>query len=466
MFNIIVATDLQNNIGRDNKIPWYLPEDLKYFRDITTGNGKNAVIMGRKTWESIPEKYRPFKNRFNIVLTRDVGKHTCNNSSMESVMFMSSLQNALNYLYNRDDFEDIFVIGGSQIYKEALEHSDLNKIYITKINTIYENCDCVFPTYKNNPYLVKVSASKYLKFPDTSPSIIYQHLVYSVHPEYQYLNLVKDIIDNGAVRDDRTGTGVLSLFGKKMEFDLKHHFPLLTTKRVFWRAVVEELLFFIRGQTDANILSNLNITIWDGNTSREFLDQRGLEEYDVGDMGPMYGWNWRHWGAGYWGCKHNYKGQGIDQLIRAINEIKTNPTSRRILISAWNPSVLKAGVLPPCHVMFQFYVQNNYLSCQLYQRSGDMGLGIPFNIASYSLLTYMMAQVCGLKPGKFIHVIGDAHVYKTHIEPLKIQLQREPWKFPTLELNSEIKNIENFEKEDIKLMNYKSHPFIKMQMAV
>jgi dihydrofolate reductase/thymidylate synthase len=247
----------------------------------------------------------------------------------------------------------------------------------------------------------------------------------------QYLDLVREIIADGAVRGDRTGTGTVSLFGKSMRFNLRGGvFPLLTTKRVFWRGVAEELLWFVAGSTDGSALAAKGIGIWDGNGSRAFLDSVGLGHREEGDLGPVYGFQWRHWGAPYKTKRECYTGEGIDQLAECIRLIKTDPTSRRIVMSAWNPSDLPAMALPPCHMFAQFYVAHGELSCQLYQRSGDVGLGVPFNIASYALLTRLVAQVCGLGAGDLVHVLGDAHVYANHVDPLREQLLNAPRPFP------------------------------------
>jgi len=284
--------------------------------------------------------------------------------------------------------------------------------------------------------------------------------------ETQYLNIIKGIIDNGYYKMDHTGTGTYTKLGVKIEFDLKERFPLLTTKKVFFRGIVEELLWFIKGDTNSKNLSKKGIKIWDRNSSREYLDKIGLKNRKVGDLGPIYGFQWRHFGAPYIDCETDYTGKGIDQLKNCIHLIKNNPSSRRILMSAWNPPQTKEMALPPCHLMCQFFViKKEYLSCLVYLRSGDMGLGIPFNIASYALLTCMVAQVCGLKRGSLIQIIGDAHVYKNHIEPLKEQLKRVPREFPKLILNK-VKDIDGFKYEDFKIVDYNPYPTIKMKMSV
>jgi dihydrofolate reductase/thymidylate synthase len=287
------------------------------------------------------------------------------------------------------------------------------------------------------------------------------------HEEMQYLNIIKDIIETGVQKCDRTGTGTLSKFGCQMRFSLRNgRFPLLTTKRTFFRGVLEELLWFIAGDTNAGHLRDKGIHIWDGNASREYLDANGFQDRDEGDLGPVYGFQWRHFGAVYTNMHADYKGQGVDQLARAIETLKRTPDDRRIIVSAWNPADVTKMALPPCHMFCQFYVANGELSCQMYQRSCDMGLGVPFNIASYALLTCMVAQVCGLKPGEFIHVLGDTHVYINHVEPLREQLKREPREFPTLKLNPNVMNIDDFTAEDFEVIGYRPHGRIDMKMAI
>merc|ERR1719162_1886224 len=289
-----------------------------------------------------------------------------------------------------------------------------------------------------------------------------------VNPEeVQYLDMCREIIENGVKRGDRTGTGTLSKFGTQMRFSLRDGtLPLLTTKRTFWRGVAEELLWFVKGSTNANELAAKDIHIWDGNGSREFLDARNLSHREVGDLGPVYGFQWRHFGAEYKDMHTDYTGQGVDQLAECINKIKNDPTDRRILLSAWNPADLSLMALPPCHMFCQFYVANGELSCLMYQRSSDMGLGVPFNIASYALLTCMMAQVCGLKPGEFVHTMGNAHVYSNHVDPLKTQLDRTPRPFPILKVNPDVKDIDGFKASDFEILGYDPHKKIEMEMAV
>jgi thymidylate synthase len=284
----------------------------------------------------------------------------------------------------------------------------------------------------------------------------------------EYLSLIKNVLENGTRRETRNGV-TYGIFGTQMRFNLRDgQFPLLTTKRVPWRTVLRELLWFVSGDTSNERLNERNVHIWDANSTREFLDSRGLQRYPVGTLGPVYGHQWRSFNAEYRGAlpPEEYRGTGVDQLQQVIEQIKRDPTNRRHIVSAWNPLQINDMALPPCHVLFQFYVSNGELSCQLYQRSGDIGLGVPFNIASYSFLTYMIANVCGLRPGEFIHVLGDAHIYEEHMDSLREQLEREPYNIPTLRLNVEpgSKTIDEFVEEDFVIENYKFHRKIRMQM--
>ncbi|XP_020288183.1 thymidylate synthase [Pseudomyrmex gracilis] len=287
------------------------------------------------------------------------------------------------------------------------------------------------------------------------------------HGEYQYLRLIEKIIKSGTQKSNRTGIDTLSTFGEQMRFELRNDvFPLLTTKRIFWRAVVEELLWFIKGSTNSKELAAKNVHIWDENGSRDFLDSYGFTDRKEGDLGPIYGFQWRHFGAEYKDMHTDYTGQGIDQLKEVIHKIKHSPNDRRIIMTAWNPIDIPKMALPPCHCFVQFYVSNGELSALLYQRSADMGLGVPFNIASYSLLIYMIAHVTGLKPGEFVHTMGDCHVYVKHINALKEQIEREPREFPKLKILRDVKDIDDFVVEDFELTDYKPYPKIYMKMAV
>ena len=293
------------------------------------------------------------------------------------------------------------------------------------------------------------------------------------HEEYQYLNLIHDILEYGTMEMGRNGM-TKSIFGASMIFSLENgKIPILTTKRIAWKTCIKELLWFIRGDTDNKILQEQGVHIWDGNGSRDFLDSRGLYNNKEGDLGPVYGHQWRHFNAPYMGCNVDYSGKGVDQLQQIIDILKSpdpvTRTTRRMVLSAWNPCQLNDMALPPCHVLMQFNVTDgNKLSCALYQRSGDVGLGVPFNITSYSALTHIIAKHCGLIAYEFVYHLGNAHIYEQHIEALKDQMKRKPYEFPRIEIcetDDNRENIDNYIMENIKLINYKSHDSIIMKMV-
>jgi len=324
------------------------------------------------------------------------------------------------------------------------------------------------------------------------------------HEEYQYLDLLQQILDKGETKENRTGIDTVGIFGTQMRFSLKDQFPILTTKKVYWRGVVEELLWFIRGETDSKLLEAKGVNIWKGNTSREYLDKKGLVNYPEGESGCNYSWNWRHFNGKFeaeqvvpidgselgledafeifdpekhdpvdmkrrvFKCKTG-PNTGVDQLKNVIEKIRTNPNDRRLIVTAWNPLQVDQAALPPCHAFFQFYVCNGKLSCQVYQRSVDVPIGLPFNISSYALLTYIVAKITGLDLGDLIWVGGDTHIYVNQIEGVKKQLKRNPYDFPKLSINENIKNLEDVENsnfEDYKLIGYKSHDAIKLPFAI
>nr|QFG74136.1 MAG: thymidylate synthase [Megaviridae environmental sample] len=478
MFSLVAGVTLHNNklgIACNNRIPWYIPNDLKSFRRITMDG---IVIMGRKTYFDIPEKNRPLFGRLNVVVSRNPNVRKL--GIPDNVLVYNSFDKALCDMMA---IGKVYVIGGADIYNQAIQYKECHTLHLNFISMRSNEeipCDCYFPNIgdfklmKNTEipcegeYILKECTferctysidSNLKKPPNTLPN--------TPHPEYQYLKAIRDIIDNGVTRRDRTGEGTKSKFGLTMRWSLENKvFPLLTTKKVFWRGVLEELLWFVRGDTNERTLADKKVHIWKDNASREFLDSIGLINREEGDLGPVYGFQWRHFGANYVNCHSKYAGEGVDQLIQCIDQIKKNPTSRRIILSAWNPKDLPQMALPPCHMMCQFYVSEGMLSCQMYQRSADMGLGVPFNIASYACLTRMIAQVCNLKAGEFIHVIGDAHVYLNHIDALEKQLERTPKPLPHLEINPNVKNIDEFQVDDFEVIKYDCYPSIPMKMAV
>ena len=286
------------------------------------------------------------------------------------------------------------------------------------------------------------------------------------HDENQYINLIEDILDNGVMVEGRNGKA-LTIFGAAMHFNLENNIvPVLTTKKVAIKTCIKELLWFISGKTDNKILKEQNVHIWDGNGSREFLDSRGLNHLEEDDLGPIYGHQWRHFNATYSTCESNYNNKGIDQLLYIINSLKDSKEkySRRLVMSAWNPCQIEEMALPPCHVLAQFNVINDELSCSVYQRSGDVGLGVPFNITSYSILTHIIAKHCNLKAKDFVYYLGNAHIYDNHIEELKYQMTREPFLFPEIRINNIYNTIDEYNISDINIINYKYHESIKMEM--
>jgi len=523
---VVAAAAGSRGIGFQGKLPWRLPGDMNHFKQVTktppSPGLTNAVIMGRKTWDSIPPKFRPLDGRVNVVLSRQGIVDGASNGD-ENVVVATSIDEAMEKLKSRSNHGSTFIIGGGEIYSHAIKSGLVNRVVYTNVKGLPEDAefDAFFPELSDVewdcvPFLAssfenKSSGERVAKrakaaeeHVDAKSGLRYEFLEYirrdnsvtannmksevvaaevsdasssdsipegpDINPEeIQYLDICRDIIENGVKRGDRTGTGTLSKFGVQMRFSLRDGtLPLLTTKRTFWRGVAEELLWFVKGSTNANKLAEKKIHIWDGNGSREFLDSRGLQHREQGDLGPVYGFQWRHFGAEYKDMHTDYTGKGVDQLADCIEKIKNNPEDRRIIMSAWNPKDLDLMALPPCHMFCQFYVdtEKNELSCQMYQRSADMGLGVPFNIASYALLTHMIAKVTGRKPGEFVHTIGDAHVYLNHVDALKEQLKRSPRAFPKLSIKEDKTDIDSFEYDDFEVVGYNPHGAIKMKMAV
>jgi len=487
---IVAASSATRGIGWKGDLPWSLPGDMKYFARVTKGkyptpeeglNPKmNAVVMGRKTWNSIPDKFRPLKGRHNVVLTRDPQKFLGSQAIPPGVMVANGLPDAWRQLgaLPKSELGEIFVIGGAELYEQSIKEKYVHTVMMTSVDT---PADMEFDTFFPDLFGDCAEESDWKECEEGSNSeshkdngLSYKFLVYkrSNREEEQYLSLIRKILKDGIERGDRTGTGTKSLFGAQMRFDLRDGtLPLLTTKKTFWRGVAEELLWFISGSTNANFLREKNIHIWDGNASKEFLESRGLGHREEGDLGPVYGFQWRHFGAEYKDMHTDYTGQGVDQLAQCIDKIKNNPEDRRILMSAWNPSALDEMALPPCHLLCQFYVDtnSNEVSCHMYQRSADMGLGVPFNIASYALLTHLVAHVTGRKSGDLVHTLGDAHVYLNHIEPLKEQLDRTARAFPKIYIDDDSetpKTIDDFTYQDLHVVGYHPYEKISMKMAV
>jgi dihydrofolate reductase/thymidylate synthase len=407
MFSIIVAIDEKNGIGFNYSIPWNLSKDQQHFWRQTQ---HAAVIMGKTTFLSLP---CTLKNRHVIVVTK---------SRLSDIITASTLDEALKEAQN---YEKIFVAGGAQLYEEAIHHPLCKELIITHIHSTYE-CDTHFPTIPCC-YIQTVR-----EYHDDFDIAWYK---YQNKEEDQYLHLIATIL-----AEPLGENGTHSIFGVMLKFNLRGGMmPLLTTKSVYWKGVVAELLWFLSGNTDCDTLSSQGVHIWDGNAAK----------HGSTDLGPIYGYQWRSFGGNY-----PSRNGGIDQIQRAIDLLKKDPTSRRIIVSAWNPADIEKMALPPCHAMFQFRVKDGYLDCMMTQRSCDVGLGLPFNIASYALLTHMVAHVTGLKAGELTISIGDAHIYKEHVTNIRAQLEIEPKQFPKLKLKEHRSDLFSFVMEDIQLENY------------
>ena len=548
--NVIACIDYQNRIGYNNQLIYDITEDKHFFKYITICNDinnensinqevSNIVIMGKNTWYSINQK--PLSNRINIIISNDISIQKqiqkFNNVYLYNNLnsFIQNIETIDNlYLFNHLYIKNIFVIGGSYLYKEVINtdnscnHNEwcISQLFITKVNnhkltknqcqeldSINNNDFIYFPeidkdTFKLTKSIEYISKNNRLnkeifKNNNTNQTIFLSFNLYQnkkiinitnnndnsinnninkesfynfindlinrskikYHEEYQYLNIMNDLLLNGEERQTRNSI-TKSNFGLRMEFNLENNkIPILTTKKVAIKTVLKELLWFISGDTNNKTLQQQGVHIWDGNSSREYLDLNGFQDREEGELGPIYGFQWRHFGTEYKDCHTDYKDKGVDQLKECIHMIKNNPTSRRMIVNAWNVKDLNIMSLPPCHILFQWYVsKDNKLSLQLYQRSGDFFLGIPFNITSYSLLIYMVAHITGLKPGRLIHIIGDAHIYESHTEAINKQLNRIPTEFPQLKINRVVKDIDDFKLEDFEFLNYHSFDTIKAPM--
>ena len=465
-------------IGKDNDLLVRIQQDLKFFRDTTKNN---TVIMGRKTWESIGKK--ALHGRYNIVITTTPQLYTEYEKMYAGLYFLTPDQ-ARESVNTHKVNGDAYIIGGSRVFKLFPEPK---KIYITHVvPDVFDagsSDKLVFVDPPDNHYkLIGYSPlHNYIsKGNDTTGQkttggtlrfLIYRRGVSDYNINHTYSSLCHNIIDQGMEKDDRTGVGTLSIFGQHLRIDLQKGFPLLTTKYIPWKHVIEELLWFIRGDTDSKLLEEKGVKIWKGNTTREFLDSRGLD-YEQGVLGKGYGWQWRFFGAQYnqvfADTSRAKPTDGFDQLEYVVNEIKTNPNSRRILMCYWNPCDLDKVALPPCHFACQFYVRQGKLDCMFTMRSTDVALGLPFNIASYAALTHIIAKKCGLEPGHLIYSGGDVHLYKNHVESIQLQLLRHARPLPRMILNDGIiqKDWSEITIDDFTLIGYFPHATIKMQMAI
>lgn len=497
-FEIILACDSKNGIALESSdnvtsissIPWKIAEDMKFFRETTARMGdnfdnsrditrKNVIIMGRKTADTFKN---PLPNRINVIITRQKDFRI-----NEGFISFSTLSDALNNLKTNVVANKVFVIGGAQLVNEAIFSKYCRAVNLNIITHNY-NCNIVL----SNEFMNEINSSKYEKCESKKivfcksinkhVELTYTRYEYINYEEIQYLNIAKKILEKGHYRMTRNAY-TYSLFGERLEFDLSNGFPLLTTKKMFTRGIFEELLFFLRGDTNTKNLKDKNVNIWNGNTSKEFIEQNNkkLEEFD---MGPMYGFQWRHYNAPYEGCKSDYNGKGIDQLKNVIDLLLNDPYSRRILLTTYNPTQSDEGVLFPCHgLTIQFYVEeNNRISLQMYQRSCDWALGVPFNIASYAALLHIIVNIVNnneninnkiYTAGRLIIVFGDVHIYSDeksdHIEPIKKQLKRKSrsFRFPDFKINKKIKSLDdlnNLQVSDLEVTGYRCDDSISIDM--
>jgi dihydrofolate reductase/thymidylate synthase len=461
--NIIVAFSTKNfGIGYQNKLPWNISEDLKQFKQVTKNS---TVVMGRNTWESIPINKRPLKDRINVIVS---SKDNILKSENVIIIHPDNLDIACQEWLKTSN---VFIIGGERLYNKFVGIADY--IYATLIEKQFE-CDVFFPIKRFGEY--KIENYSKLEFSEDE-KCNYRFVKYTKndkkHDEHVYVDHMKNIMDNGDIREDRTGTGTKSLFGGQLRFDISESIPMLTTKFVPFQLTIKELLFFLQGQTDTKILEKQGVNIWKGNTSREFLDNRGLIDYKEGDMGSMYGFILNHIGAEYKGCNHDYNNKGINQIENLIKGLKTDPWSRRHLMTTFCPIYSNQGVLLPCHglIINYYYSEKNnkkLLSCHVYIRSSDGFLGLPINILSYTILTYIIAKKCGYLPHELIISFGDAHIYKNHFDAVTNQLSRNILPLPLLKLNDDIidTDFKDIKLTDFEIIGYLSNPKIIAPMAI
>jgi thymidylate synthase len=467
-FNLIVVVTKNYAIRYENKVPWQSVEYSSYFENLVKGG---VVIMGRKTFENLPYDKRPFQGCLNVVLSTEYPKYKYLN---RDELVFTNVYGLQNVIVPQNTGKSFWVIGGLEVYKSLSNHC--SRVFITWLDKSAAPNEPKMVDLMPNLELFNYSA---LKWSDDE-QCNYRLLEYkrnfqssNNNHERQYLQLLRELLTYGNDRDDRTGVGTIGMFGKQLRYDVSKYLPILTTKFVPIGVIIKELLWFLRGETDAKILQRQGVHIWDGNTSREFLDSRGLTHLEEGDIGAGYGHQWRHFNGEYNGCDKDYTGVGFDQIEYVVNELKTNPFSRRIYFSAWNPSMMNQMALPPCHIGAQFYAEkgkdgNMYLSLQFYQRSQDVFLAANFNLVSYTILLYIISKKVNMIPKEVIHVIGDAHIYKNHKEQCLLQLERNPLPQPVLVVNESVKDKrwEDIVPEDFELIGYHYHPVIKAQMAV
>jgi thymidylate synthase len=495
---LIFAVDDALRIGVDGKLPWHLPEDLARFRELTL---HQTVVMGSRTYYSLPDKVRPLPDRTNVVITRNPQAHTEEVKRYDGkyrLVFITE-DEAEGFLNRTKNY---FVIGGRRVFSKFMHRS--TRAYVTHVHLRPLTTDKKKKETRNENENEKRDESSVTYFPiesgfgerfklvesacsqlkttssDECSVASYRFLTYELnrlhysHEEKTgYMSLMDTLLYNSeSVRPDRTGVGTLSTFGPHLRFDMSGSIvPLLTTKQMAWKTIVKELLWFLRGRPDVTALETDGVRVWSANSSRSFLDSRGLQRYREGDLGPMYPFVFRHYGALYEGCHADYSGKGVDQLERLVKGIRDDPYSRRHLMTAYDPVSVDACALPPCHgIAIQFYVHGDKkgLSCHVYCRSSDAFLGLPFNIASYAVFLHIIAKRCDLAPRDLVMSLGDAHVYTSHVAQAKEQLARHPFPFPALRVADRVKDVswENIDVADFELVGYLHHPSIRANMAV
>lgn len=465
----IVAFSKNHIIGINGELPWHLPEDMRRFRQMTIDC---VLIMGRRTFDSLGGQ--PLQGREHWVITRTPEAGV----AMDNVRYMTMTEACTAAAEACSNGRRVMIVGGESIYEHFLMSGGVQRLYVSYVDRtvpVPEGAKAVVARFP-------VNALEGYELVNAEPSrdVGVQYLTYVLkgtevakRPEAAYLRLLEEVRQHGQERPDRTQTGTLSSFGHQMRFDISTHVPLLTTKFTAWKSCLKELLWFLRGDTNALDLRAQGVPIWDGNTTREFLDGRGLTDLPEGDIGAGYGFQWRHFGAEYKTCKEDYSGKGVDQLEALERGLREDPYGRRHILTAWNPTALSRMALPPCHIFCQFYVtcapgQPMQLSCHMYQRSVDMFLGSPFNIMSYTALTYILAARLGMVPKELVISTGDTHVYLDHIAAVDLQLKRCMLPPPILRVSSEVatKRWEELSMEDFTLYGYVHHPVIKAKMSV
>lgn len=467
MYELIAAIESSSSgIGKDGSLPWgHHKEDMDFFRRKTAGS---IIIMGRGTWNSLPPANRPLKGRYTIVVSSTLVDPELNDESGEIVSSfelmlkrVDSIKTKKGCIHHPYSDASVFVVGGASLYTQFLSKALVDRVWLTHIDSQYE-CDTFFPYSFLSDFIRKDIVKR-------SGNSLWVEYEYQNKEEQRYLTHLSNIIELGEFRENRTETPTYSIFcPPQLRFDLsENRFPLLTTKRCVLRQIFVELQFYLSGRSDSKELEANKVFVWKGNTTRDFLDKRGLTHYKEGDMGPSYSFNFRHLGAEYTGCEESYTGKGFDQLQYCIDLIRTNPTSRRIIIDLWDPPKLDQMSLPPCMFLYQFYVsKDKKLHCHATLRSSDTLLGLPWNIATASLLTIMMAKTCDLDPGSLTVTTNDAHVYDNQLDGIKTQLSRTPTTFPKLFVETDETDVTKIKWSDLCLVNYNPQSGIKVPMVV